>query len=37
MVLKIEPNWPVTVLIRSDQLDRKVIESKLDRLNRWSD
>ena len=37
MVLKIEPNWPVTVPIRFDRLDRKVVESELDRLNRWSD
>ena len=33
MVLKIEPNWSVTVPIWSDQLDGKVVESELNRLN----
>ena len=41
MVLKIEPDWPVMVLVRSDhgsgQLARKVVESELDWLNRQFD
>ena len=34
MVLKTGPDRPVTVLIWSDELDRKVIESESDRVNR---
>ena len=34
MVLKTGPDRPVTVLIWSDELDQKVIESESDRVNR---
>ena len=36
MVFKIGPNWPITVPVWSDQLDRKCIEPRLDCLNQRS-
>ena len=37
MVLKTGPDRPITVSVRSDQVARKKVEPKLDRLNQWFD